>query len=202
MDRYIAFDIETPNCRNDRMSSIGIAVVERGRIVDTFTSLVDPETWFDGFNIALTGITPELAASAPTFEELWRVIGTTMLSGTLIAHNAPFDMSVLAKCLAAYCIEAPRYLDYACTVQMGRRVYPLLDNHRLDTMCGHLGIPLDHHRADSDSIACAKLLIGYEEKGLVAVDFIRRYDLLLRRSSRRQQPCLPRPFDPHERLYT
>ena len=182
MDRYIAFDVETPNCRNDRMSAIGVAVVERGHIVDSFSSVVDPETWFDGFNIALTGITPELAASAPTFEELWRVIGPTMLGGTLIAHNAPFDMSVLSKCLSSYCIEAPRYLDYACTVRMGRAAYPRLPDHRLDTMCGHLGFPLDHHRADSDSIACARLLIDYQQKGLVAEDYIRRYDTLLRKT--------------------
>ena len=43
MPRYIAFDVETPNRFNSRMSAIGISVLENGRIVDSFYSLVDPE---------------------------------------------------------------------------------------------------------------------------------------------------------------
>jgi DNA polymerase-3 subunit epsilon len=70
-ERYIVFDVETPNSRGDRMSAIGITVVEGGEIVREFGSIVDPETWFDPFNVALTGITPGMAAEAPTFGELW-----------------------------------------------------------------------------------------------------------------------------------
>ncbi len=54
--RYIAFDVETPNRYNDRISAIGIAVVEDGEIVHNFYSLVNPETGFDWFNTQLTGI--------------------------------------------------------------------------------------------------------------------------------------------------
>ena len=75
MERFIAFDVETPNSYNHRMSSIGIAVIEQGRIVDSFSSLIDPETHFDAFNIALTGISPEIVENAPTFPELWDEIG-------------------------------------------------------------------------------------------------------------------------------
>ena len=56
--RYIAFDVETPNFANDRMSAIGITVVEGGQIIGTYDTLVDPEEHFDRFNIRLTGITP------------------------------------------------------------------------------------------------------------------------------------------------
>ena len=43
-DRFIVFDTETPNHRNDRMSAIGITVVEHGQITEEFYSLVNPET--------------------------------------------------------------------------------------------------------------------------------------------------------------
>ena len=177
MERFVAFDVETPNSRNHRMSSIGISVVEEGAIVERFTSLIDPETHFDPFNIMLTGITPEMAKTAPTFPELWREIAPVMQSGILIAHNAPFDMKVLSRCLMDYEIDTPQFADYACTVQMGRRCHPELKNHRLDTMCACLGIALDHHRADSDSEACARLLLDYLRCGLDVGDFLRRYDL-------------------------
>ena len=61
-ERYIAFDVETPNYANDRMSAIGITVVENGVIVDEIATLVNPESHFDYFNIQLTGITPEMAS--------------------------------------------------------------------------------------------------------------------------------------------
>ena len=99
MGRYIAFDVETPNAKNNRMSAIGISVVENGTITDKFYTYVNPETYFNRFNIELTGITPEAVQNAPNFPMLWERIGSLMNSGILVAHNAAFDMKVLAKCL-------------------------------------------------------------------------------------------------------
>ena len=177
-ERYIAFDVETPNYANNRMSAIGVSVIEDGAIVDEFYSLVNPETHFDWFNIDLTGITPEAAADAPTFPELWRELEPVMSSGLLIAHNAPFDMSVLAKCLLDYGIPWRPTAHYACTCQMGRRLLPELPNHKLNTICDYLGVDLDHHHAGSDSRACAEILLHYLGDGASVRPYIRTYDLL------------------------
>ena len=114
--RYIAFDVETPNRYNDRISAIGITVVEDGEIVHSFYSLVNPEAGFDRFNTQLTGIDEAAVADAPTFAELWGQIEPIMGSGILVAHNAPFDMSVLKKCLQAYGIDWQPMVSYLCTV--------------------------------------------------------------------------------------
>lgn len=182
--RYIAFDVETPNHANDRMSAIGITVVENGGIVNEFSTLVNPECRFDYFNIQLTGITPEMAASAPTFPELWPKIEPLLSSGLLIAHNAVFDMSVLSKCLRDYGIHWKANADYACTFQMGRRCYPGLPNHKLNTLCDYLGIELDHHQAGSDSRACGELLMNYISCGVDVSKFRRSYDLLQARTQK------------------
>lgn len=184
-NRFIAFDVETPNSYNHRMSSIGIAVIENGKIVDSFSSLIDPETHFDAFNMALTGITPEMTESAPNFPALWEEIGPLMTSGVLVAHNAAFDMRVLSRCIMDYEIDAPRYLPYLCTVTMGRKCFPNLPNHKLNTLCACRGIALDHHRADSDSLACAALLLDYLRCGMEAEPFLRTYDLWHAKTLRR-----------------
>lgn len=184
MERYIVFDVETPNYRNNRMSAIGLTVIENGRITDSFATLVNPETHFDRFNISLTGITPAMAAEAPTFPELWTELRPLMAGGLLIAHNAPFDMRVLGHCLRDYHLPAAPSARYACTCRMGKRCYPHLPNHRLNTLCDHLRIPLDHHRADSDSRACALLLLNYLEAGLEVRPFIRTYDFRQMRTLR------------------
>ena len=185
VNRFIAFDVETPNAYNHRMSSIGIAVIENGEIVDSFSSLVDPETHFDAFNISLTGITPEMTENAPSFRDLWEEIGELMTSGILFAHNAAFDMRVLSCCVQHYEIDAPRYLPYLCTVTMGRKCFPNLPNHKLNTLCACRGIELDHHRADSDSLACASLLLDYLRCGMEAEPFLRTYDLWCAKTLRR-----------------
>ena len=95
MSRFNAFDVETPNRLNHRMSAIGITVIDNGTITENFYSLVDPETHFDYFNTQLTGINEETVRDAPAFPELWRKIEPLMSSGILVAHNAIFDMSVL-----------------------------------------------------------------------------------------------------------
>ena len=176
-DRYIAFDVETPNYANNRMSAIGIAVIENGEIAGECYTLVNPEAHFDPFNIELTGITPELVADAPTFPELWSELEPLMDSGLLVAHNAPFDMSVLAKCLRHYNIRWHPRVEYACTCRMGRRLLPHLPNHKLNTLCDYLEISLDHHHAGSDSRACGEILLHYLRSGVEIERFVRSYDM-------------------------
>ena len=164
MSRFIVFDVETPNRYNNRMSAIGISVIEGDKIIDEFYSLVNPETHFDYFNVKLTGINEEKVANAPTFPELWEQIEPIMSSGMLVAHNASFDMNVLKKCLNDYCIEWKPYARYVCTVLMGRQLLPNI-SHKLNDLCCYYGIALDHHQADSDSHACAEILLRYFQDG-------------------------------------
>lgn len=176
--RYICFDVETPNHKNERMSSIGICTVENNKIADEFYTLINPEQPFDSFNIALTHITPAQAKKAPNFKEAWKTVGKILDGGLLVAHNAQFDMSVLSKCMSAYEIPSGD-TEYLCTCRMGKKLLPYAKNHKLDTICQDLKIPLDHHNALSDARACAEILIYYLKKGADPADYIRPYSLRL-----------------------
>ena len=146
-ERYVAFDVETPNAQNRRMSAIGVSVIENGQIVQELYTLVDPQTHFDPFNIALTGITPEMVRGQPDFSALWQLLKPMLEESILVAHNAPFDLRVLASCLHDYHIDWKPEAAYLCTCQMGRKAYPYLQNHKLNTLCDHLRLELDHHNA-------------------------------------------------------
>ena len=113
----------------------------------------------------------------PTAEDTVHWSGTRkILRGSiLVAHNAPFDLRVLASCLHDYHIDWQPEAAYLCTCQMGKRAYPYLPNHKLNTLCDHLQLSLDHHKAGSDSRACALLLLNYLEKGLQPEAFLRTY---------------------------
>jgi len=176
MSRYIVFDVETPNYRNDRISAIGVTVVEDSAVVNTYYTLVNPETFFDPFNIQLTGITPEMAGEAPAFPEVWRDIEPIMNSGIPVAHNAVFDLGVLRKCLHDYGIIWKQKTEYLCTVQMGRRLLPGM-SHRLNVLADYYQIHLEHHHADSDSQVCAEILLHYIKDFGEPDRFIRWYTM-------------------------
>ena len=144
VNRFVVFDVETPNRYNNRMSAIGIDVIEDGRIVQDFFSYVDPEQPFDWFNTVLTGINEETVFDAPCFSELWPQI------------------------------EGKPSVKGLCTVVMGRSLLPGI-SHKLNDMCDYYGISLHHHQADSDSRACAEILLRYLESGADAEKYIRTY---------------------------
>ena len=182
--RYIVFDTETPNARNDRMSQIGVCVVENGAVTRSFGSLVNPECGFDAFNISLTGITPAAVRGKPCFAALWggRARGTALRRRPSPRTTRPSTWPSLAKCLAHYGIAWRPRAEYIDTVRLARAVFPELPNHRLDTVAGYLGIELNHHDAASDAMACARILIESERRGAALDSFVRGYDLAARRT--------------------
>ena len=95
----------------------------------------------------------------------------------LAAHNAPFDLAVLGRCLRAYGVRWRPDVPYLCTCQMSRRLLPQLPDHRLDTLCRYCGISLNHHHAGSDSRACGELLARHLQAGASPLPFLRTYDL-------------------------
>ena len=102
---------------------------------------------------------------------------TMLASGLPVAHNAVFDLGVLRRCLDGYGIEWKPYTRDLCTVQMGRRLLPGM-SHKLDALAAYYGIPLDHHRAASDSRACAEILRRYLTGGTDVRQFIRTYSFI------------------------
>ena len=157
--RIVAIDVETPNGRDAAICQIGIVVSEFGEIVRTESHLVDPEVPFDPQNIAIHGITPADVRNAPNFPALWPRIAPYFTDSVLVAHNAAFDLGVLAGTLSRYGIPAPE-ITYCCTVQMARRRFSreTYGSYRLDTLCAAFDIRLTrHHDALCDARACYEL---------------------------------------------
>ena len=157
----VAIDFETADYGADSACAVGLARVENGRVVDTLYSLIRPPrrrilfTW-------VHGITWEQVRDSPTFAELWPQLASFWEGATgLVAHNAPFDRRVLLACCEAAHIPQPE-LPFVCTLRESRRRLHL-PSYRLDSLCDHCGIPLDHHHAGSDALAAARLFIYLQQ---------------------------------------
>ena len=92
---FTAIDFETANRYPTSACSIGIVVVRGGKIAEEFSHLIKPEPfYFYRKFIEIHGITPKMVEEAPSFYDLWSVMGRYFDTRALVAHNAGFDMSV------------------------------------------------------------------------------------------------------------
>lgn len=75
-------------------------------------------------------------------------------------------MGVLRATLDYYGLEWPE-LDFTCTVKISRRVWPDLQNHKLNTLGAFLGLEFKHHYALDDAEICAKVAVAAaKERGV------------------------------------
>lgn len=154
---FLALDLETPNLKNDAICSMGLTLVENGEIQYSREILINPQVRFDLKNMTIHGITLEKVKDAPTLAEAWEEWGPIIQRYPIVAHNAAFDMSVLAKAARAEGIEiAPQ--NIYCTLELCRD-HLNYEAVALDDVCRRLEIELDHHNSASDSLAAAKIML-------------------------------------------
>ena len=155
---FVAIDFETANKYRNSACALSAIIVCNNQITDKKFWYIKPNT--DDFYFSyLHGIKAETVKNSMNIAELWNSELKELLSGKIIvAHNAPFDISVLRASLAEYDIKIPRY-QAIDKVLLARKYFPLLDNYKLPTVCKFLDIKLDHHNALSDAEACANIVI-------------------------------------------
>ena len=160
---FVAFDFETASPKRNSACSLALTVVQNNQVVDELYSLINPKTQFSPFNIQIHGITPDMVQNAPTFSELWPHIANFFTADKLVvAHNAPFDCSVLNKTLTNLEMKVPHF-NVLDTVKTSKSLYANLGfkDNKLNTLCTNLGIDLrQHHNAMYDSRACAEILLN------------------------------------------
>jgi DNA polymerase-3 subunit epsilon len=172
-ERWAAIDFETANYESDSACALGVALVDEGQVSGTFYSLIRPPRMdFVPRFIDIHRIEPEQVESAPSFAQVWEQVAELVAGRTLLAHNARFDKGVLRACLDHYAMEKPRQ-RFGCTVELARAVWPGSTTYKLSAVAERLAIPLQHHQAESDAIASARIgLEALRETGLSSLDEI------------------------------
>ena len=161
--RFAALDFETADYGRDSACALSIVIVENDTIIDNWTSLIRPPRRGFAFTY-LHGIAWEHVKDQPSFGELWGQI-TSRLAGVsfVAAHNASFDRSVLRACCETAALT-PVKLPFVCTVKAARSIWGFYPTTLAD-VCRQLGIPLQHHDAESDARACARILLAARDRG-------------------------------------
>jgi DNA polymerase III epsilon subunit-like protein len=162
-DSWVAIDFETASVRGTPCA-VGMVEVHRGEVGRSEGWLIRPPIFeFSPFNVALHGITPEMCRSAPDWADTLSRIEEFRDGRPVLAHNAGFDIGVIRDACALTEIPWPE-LTYACSLVVGRRVWPGLSSYSLPYLAGHLGVyEGSHHDAAADAAMAARI-------GCLAVD--------------------------------
>ena len=163
---YAIVDIETTGgyASAHGITEIAVYVHDGERIVQHFETLVNPNQSIPRYIQALTGISDEMVATAPQFDEVAEVLYELLNDKIFIAHNVNFDYSFVKHHLkaAGFDLTAKKL----CTVRLGRKVFPGLPSYSLGNLCRSLQLPIDNrHRAGGDAKATVKLLEHYISNG-------------------------------------
>ena len=164
MKNTIIVDVETSGmaaARGGRVIEIGAVLLESGRIVDEFASLIDTGAAISYGAFRVHGISEQMLAGQPLPHEIWPAFGKFVGVAQLVAHNASFDSSFVRHELAL--LGLPLANPWHCTVRLARKKLPQLPNHRLDTVYHHLfgefPAGVQRHRALDDARMTARVWV-------------------------------------------
>ena len=157
---YSVVDIETTGGLKggNRITEIGVVKVQHGKVIDTWTSLVNPERHIPGFITSLTGISDSMVYNAPVFVEIAQPLLDKLAGSIFVAHNVNFDYGFIKKeCeMAGHFFKMPKM----CTVVESRKAFKGLKSYSLGNLSSHFNLNLtSHHRALADATATAELLL-------------------------------------------
>ncbi len=157
---FVAIDFETAVGR-DSACAVGIITVENGKIVEEYSQLIKPPgNRYAWYTTKVHGLTAYDTANAPTFLTVYPEIKRRLQGKTVVAHNESFDRSVLqanmSRCGLDYReLSLPERWECTKLIYQRKGFKPC----KLNYLCNHFAIKLDHHDALSDARACAKLYL-------------------------------------------
>lgn len=172
---YVVFDLETTGFspETNRIIEIGAVKVQNGKIVDKFSTFVNPQVPIPFRIEQLTSINDSMVIDAPVIADILPEFMKFCEGCVMVAHNADFDMSFIKKNCQRMDIPCkPTIVD---TVALARVLLPNLNRFKLDTVAKALGVSLEnHHRAVDDAGCTAEIFVKFiemlRERGMSTLD--------------------------------
>lgn len=165
---YAIVDIETNggSLRNSKITEIAVYRHDGEKVIDTFLTLIDPESYIPPFITQLTGISNDMVVGAPKFYEIAKQLISITEDAIFVAHSVNFDYTIIRAEFKKLGYDFNR--EKLCTVKLSRKLIPLQPSYSLGNLAESLGIEINgRHRAGGDAEATVKLfemLISLDSK--------------------------------------
>jgi DNA polymerase-3 subunit epsilon len=160
LERIAVIDFETTGIspgHGCRATEIAVVIMEQGRIVERYQSLMNAGVRIPSFIESLTGISNSMIRTAPSAERVMSDVADFVGLTPLVAHNASFDQKFWDYELSR--IQRNREQSFACSMLLARRLMPGAPNHKLGTLTRYARLPNTGiaHRAMADAEMAANL---------------------------------------------
>jgi DNA polymerase-3 subunit epsilon len=155
---YAIVDIETTGgyAAAHGITEISIHVFDGNKVIEKFETLINPGLPIPRYIQAMTGITDEMVANAPPFEDVASTVHTILSDKIFVAHNVNFDYSFVKGHLEEHGFTLD--VKKLCTVRLSRKIFPGFSSYSLGKLCHSLGIRIQNqHRAGGDTEATVKV---------------------------------------------
>jgi DNA polymerase-3 subunit epsilon len=157
---FVCIDFETANCSCSSICQVGIVRFKDGVIVGKWSTLVDPEDYFDSFNTAIHGIKAEDVKGSPTFREIFATINFWISDQILVSHSS-FDIRAMSGACEKYGLTFPEF-KWLDTTRVARRTWREVSQKGfgLANLAERLKIKFIHHNAEEDAMAAGMVLLA------------------------------------------
>jgi DNA polymerase-3 subunit epsilon len=156
-------DLETTGgmAARHRVIEVGIVLLDGGRVVEEWSSLVNPGQRIPASIASFTGITNEMVADAPSFDDLRSEIRSRLDGRLFVAHNARFDYGFVRNEFRR--VGEKFSAPVLCTVRLSRSLFAAHGRHNLDSLIERWGLEChERHRALGDAAVLPGLLAAFE----------------------------------------
>ncbi len=169
--RFNSIDVETANADRASICQIGIVHVVDGKIKGQWTSLINPEDWFDPWNVMIHGIEEEDVMGSPTLPEVRDELRNRLRGSVLVSHTA-FDRTAFEQAMNKYKLEQLQvtWLDSAKIV---RRAWPErygFSGWGLKSVANDLQLKFQHHDALEDAMVAAQIVLHACEASALEIE--------------------------------
>lgn len=157
---FNSIDVETANADRASICQIGIVQVRKGELGDHWQTLINPEDWFDPWNVSIHGIDQHDVSNSPTLPEVRDELRTRLRGSILICHTS-FDRVAFERALIRYGLEQLQ-VNWLDSARIARRAWPDRYARRgwgLKNIAKDLDIPFQHHDALEDARAAARVAL-------------------------------------------
>lgn len=172
---FVAIDVETANADMSSICQIGLAKYKNGLLIDEWSSLVDPEDYFDFINISIHGITEKDVVGSPKFPDILSEV-SGYLSGAVTVSHTHFDRVSLGRAIEKYSLK-PIETVWLDSARVARRAWEQCawSGYGLSKVCEIIGYEFKHHDALEDAKACGKIITAaIERTGLDLESWLKR----------------------------
>lgn len=167
-NNVVIFDVESTgiDILEDEIVQIsGVKINCKGKVIESFERFLIPSKSV-GDSKLVHGFSDEFLKE--NGEEKRKVLTDFLefIDGTLlIGHNVGYDIGILNSELSRIDMEKARFIDCYDTLDIARRFYPKLDNHKLETLSNMFETEVrSSHNAMDDVLATKDILIKMVEE--------------------------------------